>query len=507
MAKDNMKDNTGVTRRGFLQTTGKVALASAAGGTLLAGSQKAFAQTTMPKKWDHEADLVIVGAGGAGFAAAIEAAGTGAKVVLLEKMPVTGGSSIICGGALCFAGTDMQAAQGIKDSNELLYSDMMKVGENMNLPSLVQAYIDNQLETYEWLKKLGVKFLKVGIASGMSVPRSHYVKPGDVLKILRDEAKARGVTLVMSTPAQRLVMDEKTGRIRGVIAESEGKTVSYGATKGVILTSGGFSLNKDLLAKFVPAMANATAINGLGNRGDGMKMAWAYGADIQDMPYIKATFGFDLEAKTIANDFALMFYLGAIIVNKEGKRFVDESKSYKLVGDAALVQTKAMGFQLYDAAIREKGMSDPFGKTEDLEKRGRIQTAATLAELAQKMGVPAAVLEETVRKYNADVEKGDDSQLGRKTLVASYGKPVKIEKPPFYAFPSTATILGTYGGILINDKTEVIDVFDKAIPGLFAAGEIIGGMHGAAYMTGTAFGKALILGKLAGKTALQKGKG
>jgi len=503
MATQKKGNKEGLTRRGFLKTTGSVALAGVAAGTVLTGSRKAFGVTKMPDKWDNEADVVVVGAGGAGFSAAIEAAGRKAKVVLLEKTPVIGGSSIICGGALTFVGTDMQAAQGIKDSNELFYSDMMKVGENQNIPYLVQTYVDNQMETYEWLKQLGVKFLKVGIASGMSVPRSHYVSPGDTLKILSDKAKALGVTLVMRTPAQKLVMDEKTGRIAGVIAENRGKPISYRATKAVILTAGGFSLNKNLLAKFVPPMANAKAINGLGNQGDGLKMAWAYGADIQDMPYIKATFGFTLDPKTIAKDFSLVFYQGAIIVNKEGKRFVDESKSYKLVGDAALVQTDAMGFQIYDSTIREKGISDPLGRTAGLEERGLIYNAPTLAELAQKMKVPAAALEATVKKYNSDIEKGMDSGFGRKTLVASFGKPLKIEKPPFYAFPSTAAILGTYGGILINDKTQVIDVFGKAIPGLYAAGEIIGGMHGAAYMTGTAFGKALILGKLAGKSALK----
>lgn len=492
-----------LTRRNFLKATGGATLAGVAAGTLLADSRKAFGATTMPEKWDREVDVVVVGAGGAGFAAAIEAAEKGAEVELLEKTPVIGGSSIICGGALCFAGTDMQKAEGIKDSNELLYEDLMKVGENKNIPALVKTYVDHQLETYEWLKKLGVNFFKLGIASGMSVPRGHYVKPGDVLKILNDKAKAGGVKLVTRTPARRLVMDEKNGKIRGVIAESRGKEVSYGAKRGVVLASGGFSLNKDLLEKFVPPMANAKVINGLGNEGDGLKMAWAYGSDIQDMPYIKATFGFTLDPKTIAEDFALIFYQGAIIVNKEGKRFVDESKSYKLVGDAALVQPGAMGFQIFDSMIREKGMSDPLGRTAGLEERGLIYSAPTLKELAEKIGVPSDTLEETVKTYNVDVEKGMDSQFGRKALVASFGKPVKIEKPPFYAFPSTAAILGTYGGILINEKTQVIDVFGDVIPGLYAAGEIIGGVHGAAYMTGTAFGKALIFGKLAGSEILR----
>jgi succinate dehydrogenase/fumarate reductase flavoprotein subunit len=220
------------------------------------------------------------------------------------------------------------------------------------------------------------------------------------------------------------------------------------------------------------------------------------------MPYIKATFGFALNAKSIATDYSTVYYQGAVLVNKEGKRFVNESKSYKLVGDAALVQTDAIGFQVYDEPIRAEGLKDPLGRTAGLEKRGVIFSAPTLAELAQKMGVPASILEETIREYNAAVDKGTDAQFGRTTLVAGYGKPVKIEKPPFYCFPSTAAILGTYGGILVNNKAQVVDVFKNVIPSLYAAGEIIGGMHGAAYMTGSAFGKALIFGKLAAKNAL-----
>src|SRR5208283_37223 len=135
--------------------------------TMFAGFDPKDVVAKVPEKWDVMADIVVVGAGGAGLAAATEAASRGAKVVVLEKTAAMGGSSLICGGALAFAGTDMQAAQGIKDSSELLYKDMMTVGQNMNVPALVQAYVDNQLETYKWLKQLGVNFLSVSIASGM----------------------------------------------------------------------------------------------------------------------------------------------------------------------------------------------------------------------------------------------------------------------------------------------------------------------------------------------------
>ncbi len=499
MAFEKDKEKMNFTRRGFVKMT-----AAGLGATsLFAAFHPQEIAAKLPEKWEEEADLIIVGAGGAGLAAAAEAGTRGAKAIVLEKLPVMGGSSAICGGALAFAGTDMQEEKGIKDSSELLYKDLMTVGENVNVPALVQAYVDNQLDTYKWLKQLGVNFINVTILSGMSVPRAHNVKPGNVIKILSDAAKEKGTRIIFGTATQRLVVDGQTGRVRGVIAERRGKSVAFGAKKGVILASGGFARNKILIGKFVPPMANAKVLAGLGSQGDGLKMAWALGADLQDMPYIKATFGFDLEAKTITEDIAAVFYHGAIIVNKEGKRFINESKSYKLIGDVSLLQTDAMGFQVFDSAIRDKRVkADPGGSLESLEKRGRIFSAPSLAELAQKIGVPPAALEETVREYNANLEKGSDPQFGRATLAGGFGKPVKIDAPPFYAFPSAAAILGTYGGILINDKTQVVDVFGRVIPGLYAAGEITGGVHGAAYMTGTSFGKSLIFGRLAVKNAI-----
>jgi len=168
------------------------------------------------------------------------------------------------------------------------------------------------------------------------------------------------------------------------------------------------------------------------------------------------------------------------------------------------VQPDAIGFQIYDSAIRTEALKDPLNAIEALEKNGKVFSGQTLAEVAQKIKVPAQALEETVKTYNAHVEKGVEPQFGRTTLVASFGKAVKIEKPPFYGFPSTAVILGTYGGILTNERAQVVDVFGKPIPRLYAAGEIMGGIHGAAYMTGTAFGKALVFGRMAAMELIKK---
>ena len=497
MEEKDQKKPAKISRRSMLKGA---AVAAVAG--IVPFSMKDASAAVVPDKWDEETDILIIGAGAAGFAAALEAANNGAKVIILEKLAYTGGSSTICGGALSFAGTDVQAANDIKDSNELFYEDLMKVGGNVNIPELVKAYVDNQLETYQWLKNLGVDFKSVSASSGMSVPRAHYSPPAEVLKAMSTAGSAKGVKLVLSTAAQKLAVDPKTGIVKGVFAVQGKKNIAYGAKKAVILTSGGFSLNKELLAKFVPPMANAKAIVGLGSDGDGLKMAWSCGADIQDMPYIKATFGFNLNPKTIADDFALVFYHGAILVNKQAKRFVNESLSYKLVGDAALLETDAVGYQIFDQPVCDSAAKDKLASVEKLIQRGDVISAPSLAELAKLIGLDAPTLEATVKEYNDNVAKGEDPQFGRKTLTSGYGKPSQITTAPFYAFPSTAVILGTYGGILTNGKAQIIDAYGEIIPGLYAAGEIVGGVHGAAYMTGTAFGKAIIFGRIAAKNAL-----
>ena len=496
MSKKNQGlTSTKISRRSML----KGAAAAAVAGILPFKMNNAYA-TVAPDKWDEEADILVVGAGAAGFAAALDAATMGAKVIILEKLAYTGGSTTICGGSLAFAGTDLQAANNIQDSNELLYKDFMDVGENMNVPELVQAYVDNQLATYQWLKDLGIESKSVRAASGMSAPRAHHYPPANVLKVLSTACEAKGVKLVLNTAAQKLALDPKTGKITGVLAVQGKKAITYGAKKGVILTSGGFSLNKELLAKFVPAMAKANAIVGLGGNGDGLKMAWACGADLQDMPYIKATFGFNLKPKTISTDFCLIFYNGAIIVNKQGKRFINESVSHKHIADLALLQTDSVGYQIFDQPICDLAMKEQEVRMTYLLK-GDIVSADSLAELAKLTGIDGANLEETVNEYNKNILKGTD-QFGRTTLTTGYGKPSEIKTGPFYALPSTGAILGTYGGILTNAKAQVIDVYGEPIPGLYAAGEIVGGVHGAAYITGTAFGKALIFGRIAAKTAL-----
>lgn len=450
------------------------------------------------------ADIVVVGGGAAGFAAALEAATLGASVIVLEKQPATGGSSALSGGCLAFAGTDLQQSQGIEDSDELLFSDLREVGQQENDEALVTVYVENQLDTYHWLVRHGQTFSPViEASSGQSVPRVHTVDPADMVRLLAARAKATGrVQLLTETAAERLL--RHGDRIAAVRVRRGGESRDITATRAVILASGGFSRNPGLIHRFVPEYDQAVFIGGDGNVGDGLRMAWAHGADFRDMAYIKGTYGKHPVDETNHHS-CLAVYKGAIAVNQDGHRYVDESISYKLLGDACMRQEFASTYQILDQDIFASG--DNRVRILDFERRledGLMLKADSLADLARQIEVPVENLERTVAAYNAAVDAGADTEFGRKHLVHNHGALRRIERAPFYAYPSTAAVFGTYCGLCVDPRMQVLDVFGAPLAGLLAAGEVVGGLHGAAYMTGSALGKALIFGRVAARTALAR---
>lgn len=452
---------------------------------------------------DLQTELVIVGGGLAGFSAALEAALSGHQVILLEKQAETGGSSAMSGGCLAFAGTDLQRENQIEDSSELLFNDLREVGQFENDESLVRVYVDNQLDTYEWLKQAGVQFGRnIEASSGQSVPRVHNVDPADTVRTIAARAKETGkVQVLTSAAAQRLIRNAQTGRVEGVSVLQDGNTYSVRGRLGVLLASGGFCRNAELVHRYAPQYDAAVFIGGEGNVGDGLKMAWQIGADNRDMIYIKGTYGKHPTDETNHHS-CLAVYKGAIAVNQDGKRFVDESISYKLLGDACIRQPYGATYQILDRKILESG--DNLTRILDLERRleeGLMIEAETLEQLAALIEVPSETLLETVASYNGYVDAGADPEFGRQHLVHQYGDLVRIEQGPYYAYPSTAAVFGTYCGLCIDRDMRVLDVYGNVLDGLYAAGEIVGGLHGAAYMTGTALGKAAIFGRVAARTA------
>ena len=483
------------SRRNFL--TGSVAAAAAT-----FASATHAAPVMKPAKFDETFDFVVVGAGGAGLCAAAHAAENGIKTVVFEKMGIAGGSSALCGGAWSVGGSEMQKSKGIEDSDEKFFADMMKTGQNMNDPELVKTFVKYSKKEYQWITKQGVKPSTVSIASGMSVPRAHRFNPEKVVEFYLDYAQKKGAAVRFNAKVERLLWDAENDRICGVKVTAEGKTKHIGARFGVLLANGGFSRNPVLLGKYAPPMRYAAVIAGAGTAGDGMLMAQAYGAEVIDTCYIKATFGYQLGNYP---DSMHCYYAGAIIVNHAGNRFVNESISYKLLSDAALAQPDEYTFQLFDENIRQRRIKEhprnAMILTNPALNEGKDTSfcfvGKTLDEVAKKAGVNAETLKKTVAQYNADVDKGVDSKFGRTSLTSGYGKMLRIEKPPFFLYPSKPRCIATYCGVRINSKARVINVFGEEIPGLYACGEVTGGVHGAAYMTGTALGKAFSFGRIA----------
>ena len=486
------------TRRQFLKAS-FFPVATALSGVSLASPVKT------PEKWDHECDMLIIGAGGGGLAGAIIARTEGLETIVLEKTTFPGGSTLICGGAWSVCGTDMQKERNIHDSPERFLEDMLKTGQHRNDPELVKAMIASSQEMFEFARsKIKVSFSDVTAASGMSLPRAHRFVPSDLIKLYFEYAKKVGAQFLFRTKAERLFWDAENERIIGVRAtNAEGKAITIHAKKGVLIASGGFSRNPALLQKYNPLMASVDAEGGIGNTGDGMLMAQAYGADTLDMQYIKATFGYRPDPKKYGPDTLHGYYAGAILVNDAGKRFVDESISYKLLSDAALQQPEAKVFEFFDEALRVE-MRDASPKYKRLlsPMDGNGETdfcfrGNTIEEVAQKAGIDPKTLKETVERYNQFAENGRDDDFGRTSLTSGYGKLVKFETGPFFLYAARPRLIATYCGIRIDPKARVIDVFGEPIPNLYACGEVVGGVHGAAYMTGTAVAKAMAFGRIA----------
>lgn len=456
------------------------------------------------------ADVVVLGGGLAGHCAALSAAEQGASVLLLEKTGRVGGSSILSSGTFAFANTDEQTTAGIQDSDEQLESDIMAASGNIADPVLVKLYVARQREIHAWLKQQGVRFDALALSSNMSVPRSHPTNPVHMMGVLHERLRANErITFRAYARALELRRDPG-GEVCAVrVVAGAQQPVDVGAGGGVVLATGGFSRNTQLIAKFAPRMAVAMATGGAGNTGDGLLMAWALGADLVDMPFINGTFGMSVPYppdgdRVPRGDPLLMLpiYKGAIAVNLHARRFADESVSYKTLGEFCLGQPEGMAFQIFDQKIMDK--SSPTPTAQDVKgayEKGWVYAASSIEGLARAVRIDASTLVRTVAAYNESAASGREQEFGRASLGKGYGQISAIDMPPFYIYPCTTAVLSTYCGVRVGTDMHVIDVWGKPIQGLFAAGEMVGGLHGAGYMSGSALAKAAIFGRIAGVQA------
>jgi flavocytochrome c len=436
-------------------------------------------------------DVVVVGSGAAGLSAAIEASEAGAKVAVLEKLPMVGGSTLLSGGYVYGSGSSIQKAKGIKDSADALAAYWSERAEGVADPAQIKLVADKSGETIDWLVSLGVKFPTLVPTGTSPVARGHQTSDGGVGLVdpLKKYADSKNVAFFMETSATKLLTNGK-GAVTGVAAkDKDGKAVAFHA-KAVVLATGGFDRNPELEAKLTPDYQTPTTFVAVGNKGDGLLMAQAVGAATEGHGGVIGFRGVPGET-TFSNDVSGLIWIPSLYVNKEGKRFVNEAMDYPLFHQALNKQTDKISFLIFDAATFQPALDKAVTS-------GAAFGADTIDALAAAAGIDPAGLASTVAEYNKLVAKGKDTQFGKNLK----GLP-PVAKPKFYALKVAAATLGTMTGLKIDLDTHVIDTKGQPIPGLFAAGEIAnGGFFNQVYpASGTSIQMSFTFGRIAGKTA------
>jgi len=452
---------------------------------------------------EKRADVVVIGAGGAGLAATVSAHQNGASVLVLEKMPMVGGNTIISGAAFNAVDPERQSKQGIEDSVEKHFTQTYEGGDKVGKPELIRTLVENAYSALKWLENMGMKFKdEVFTVLGGLWPRAHQpVEPlgtgyiNTYMNYINQHSD--DIEIMLNTRATELIVEN--GRVIGVEAESpEGKVIAK-ANNGVIIATGGFAGNvqaRNYYNKFWPDLTNLKTTNRPGITGDGIWMAEKIGANLIGMEYIQLIPMGDPETGSLSGNIERTVE-NRIFVNKDGNRFVDEGGRRDDMTRALLEQEDQMMWVIVDKHTYPTGdTKNNFDETIDyLVEQGIAYKADTLEELALKIGVNPENLVKSVETFNLAVEGKIKDPFGR-TLFKD-----KIDTPPFYAGARVPTVHHTMGGIEINPKAQVLDVNGNVIPGLYAAGEVTGGIHGSNRLGGNAVLDTVVFGRIAGESA------
>ena len=487
-----------------------------------------------------EADVVVVGAGGAGMTAAITAAGEGKSVVILESQSMVGGNSVRATGGMNAGKTVYQdenefgesagvektlktAAEkyadnetitalaktvseqwaayqanptGYFDSVELMELDTMIGGKGINDPELVETLCANSADAIDWLDEHGITLHNVSSFGGASVKRIHRpvnaegktVSVGSyMIPLLQENCEKAGVKMMLDTTATEILTDANGAAVGVKATGASGETVTVNA-KAVVLASGGFGANLDMVVKYKPELKGFMTTNAPGIQGQGIEMAQAIGAATVDMDQIQIHP--TVEANTAALITEGLRGDGAILINEEGQRFIDEVGTRDVVSAAEIAQTGSYSWLVVDQA-----MVDASSVIQGYIKKGYTVTGETYEELGKAMGVDETAFAETMDTWNGYVEAKNDPDFGR----TSFANP--LNTAPYYAVKVTAGVHHTMGGLKINANTEVLNEKGEVIPGLFAAGEVTGGVHGANRLGGNAVADFTVFGRIAGAAA------
>ena len=477
-----------------------------------------------------EVDVVIVGAGGAGMTAGIAAARAGSKVVILEKTAMSGGNSVRSTGGMNAAETKYQndngwneaagvekaleaaeaypalaklaqtvrqeynswrsSPKGYFDSTNLFILDTMIGGKAINDLDLVTTLAERSADAIDWLDSIGASLHSVGAFGGASVRRIHRpVSPeGKILSvgsylvpILEQGCIDNGVDIIFNAPVTEILMQD--GKAVGVRAE--GYTVN---AQAVVLATGGFGANLEMVAQLKPELKGFVTTNAPSITGDGIRLAQAVGAATVDMDQIQIHP--TVEQKTSALITEGLRGDGAILVNQEGQRFCDEVGTRDAVSAAELVQTGSYAYLIVDQRMAEA--SDVI---DGYIKKGYATLGDTPGQLAESLEIPAEAFTDTIDRWNAAVAAGRDGDFGRTSFAAP------LDTAPYYAIRVVPGVHHTMGGVKIDTAARVLDPKDTAIPGLFAAGEVTGGIHGANRLGGNAVADFVVFGQIAGESA------
>ena len=487
-----------------------------------------------------EADVVIVGAGGAGMTAAMTASDAGKSVIILESQAMVGGNSVRSTGGMNAAKTVYQdenefgEAAGVEkmlksaadnyadnefitelaatvaqqwadyqanpvgyfDSVELMELDTMVGGKGINNPELVKTLVEGTAPAIDWLDENGMSLHNVAAFGGASVKRIHrpvneegkVVSVGAYLVPLMEKAcQERGIEFIMNTAVDTILTDAN-GQAVGVSGtDKDGNTVTVNA-KAVVLATGGFGANLDMVASYKPELKGFMTTNAPGIQGQGIAMATAIGAATVDMDQIQIHP--TVEANTAALITEGLRGDGAILVNANGERFTDEVSTRDKVSAAEIAQPGSFSWLIVDQA-----MADASNVIQGYITKGYTKQGATYEELAKEIEVDPATFAATMEKWNGCVEAKTDADFGR----TSFANP--LNTAPYYAIKVSAGVHHTMGGVVINSSTEVLKEDGSVIPGLFAAGEVTGGVHGANRLGGTAVADFVVFGRIAGTSA------
>lgn len=441
---------------------------------------------------DTKADVVVIGGGGAGLTAAITAKEQGANVILLEKMPILGGNTNYATGGLNAANTSVQKAKGIDDSEADFVKDTMAGGKNTNNRNLVDKMANYSKEIVEWLTARGADLSDLGRMAGQNANRTHRPAGGkavgpDIVSALSKKADELNIDTRLNQEVVEILGDKKG--VKGIKVKTKSGQIYTINANAVIVATGGFGANPEMVVENVPALKGFGTTNHKGALGEGIVMLKKVGADMVDLKEIQT------HPTVVPADNTMITEAvrgnGAILVNRDGKRFVNELDTRDVVSEAELKQKGGTGYLVFDHDVRQS-----LKAIEKYYETGLLTEGNTIEELAKKLNVPASELKKSMDNYAKMAKAGKDIEFGRNDL------PRALTQGPFYAVEVGPAIHHTMGGVVIGDNAEVLSG-GKPIPGLYAAGEVTGGIHGQNRLGGNAMTDITVFGKIAGDNAVK----